>query len=659
MPKPSKSLILCVHAHQPVGNFEHVFAEAFEQSYAPFFDVLERHPKVPISFHFSGSLLDWIEANRPAFIGRVRKLVERGQVEILGGAYYEPIYGMIPKRDLVGQITMMREKIRGYFGVECEGGWLTERVWDPDLVKPLETAGIRYTVLDDIHFEKAGQKAPVTGYYRTKDGSKSLDVFASIKDLRYLIPFRPAQDTLSFIRDTKAGPEDAFVFADDCEKFGMWPGTHNWVFKEKWLDQFFTSIETAADIGLYTLGSFRRKFKAKRSIRIGHASYSEMMQWSGGRFYNFFNRYEESRYMRERVWALSETLDKLPSGNGSAESLRKARQALYKAQCNCGYWHGVFGGLYLHHLRSSVFENLIKADSMMTEAVTHGALPKGCQVQIAKLESGDSVVLRQKNTISFFNSRYGAALEELDFIPKSVNILCTLQRRKEFYHDSVLKKAPSTAASAIHLMLGVKEKNLEKSLFYDPIRRLSFMDHFFERTISASSFARSTYTEAGDFVGKAYKTDIQRDGNRKMVSFERVANLTLDGTRSSLALIKTAEPKGDSGLSVRYALKNKTSRPITFTFGVEFNFSIGEKEAGKGLAREAVRRWVFNDSWRKIAIELTSSYEFSLLATPVDTVSESESGLERTYQQLGVLLQRRFSLAPDETAEHLIEMDVR
>jgi alpha-amylase len=658
MPKPSKSLVLCVHAHQPVGNFDHVFAEAFDQSYAPFFDVLERHPKVPMSFHFSGSLLDWIEAERPAFIGRVKKLVDRGQVEILGGAYYEPIYGMIPKRDLVGQIMMMREKIRGHFGVDPEGGWLTERVWDPDLVKPLEHAGIRYTVLDDIHFEKAGQKAPVTGYYRTQDGGKSIDVFASIKELRYLIPFRPAEDTVAFIRETKAGPEDAFVFADDCEKFGMWPGTHHWVFKEKWLDEFFTGLEKAEDIGLYTLGSFRRQFKAKRSIKIAHSSYSEMMQWSGGRFYNFFDKYDESRYMRERVWSISETLDRMPSGNGSAAAVTNARQALYKAQCNCGYWHGVFGGLYLHHLRSSVFENLIKAEGMMAAAAGHGAAAKGSQVQIAKLESGDRVVLRQKNMISFFNARYGAALEELDYVPKNVNILCTLQRRKEFYHDSVLKKTPSTAASAIHEMLGVKEENLEKYLFYDPVRRLSFMDHFFDRNISAQEFERSSYVEAGEFVGKPYKTQVSR-GERKSVSFDRTANLNLAGGRSSLALVKTAEPKGDSGLTVRYEMKNKGRRPMTFTFGVEFNFSIGEKEAGKGLAKEAVRRWTFNDSWRKIAIELSSPYECSLLATPVETVSESESGLERTYQQLGILLQRRFSLAPGESAEHLIEMDVR
>jgi alpha-amylase len=642
-----------------VGNFDHVFAEAFDKSYAPFFDVLERHPRVPMSFHFSGSLLDWIESHRPAFIAKVRKLVERGQIEILGGAYYEPIYGMIPKRDLVGQIQMMREKIRGHFGVDPEGGWLTERVWDPDLVKPLEHAGIRYTVLDDSHFEKMGMKLPVTGYYRTTDGGKSVDVFASIKELRYLIPFRPAEDTIAFVRQTKAGPEDVFVFADDCEKFGMWPGTHHWVFKEKWLDNFFTGLEAATDIGLYTLGSFRRQFKAKRTLRIAHSSYNEMMQWSGGCFYNFFDRYEESRYMRERVWAVSEALDRLPSGNGSAEGVRKARQALYKAQCNCGYWHGVFGGLYLHHLRSSVFENLIRADGMMAEAASHASLAaKGSQVQIVKLESGDRTVFRQKNTISFFNAQYGAALEELDFVPKNANILCTLQRRKEFYHDSVLKKTPSTAATAIHAMLGVKDKNLEKSLFYDPVRRLSFMDHFFERNISAVEFERSSYAEAGDFVGKPYKTHVGR-GEHKSAAFERTADLRLGRARTSLSLVKTAEPKGDSGLSVRYEMKNRGRRAAAFTLGVEFNFSIGEKEVGKGLKREGVRRWTFNDSWRKIAIELSSPYDCSLLATPVDTVSESECGLERTYQQLGVLLQRRFSLEPGETAEHLIEMDVR
>ncbi len=44
---PSRiSLALALHNHQPVGNFGWVFAEVFDQAYAPMIDALERHPGV-------------------------------------------------------------------------------------------------------------------------------------------------------------------------------------------------------------------------------------------------------------------------------------------------------------------------------------------------------------------------------------------------------------------------------------------------------------------------------------------------------------------------------------------------------------------------------------------------------------------------------------
>ena len=85
------SLALAIHNHQPVGNFGWVFDEVYEKAYEPMVAALERHPGISLSLHYTGSLLDWLRTNRPEFIGRLQALVERGQVEILGGGYYEPV----------------------------------------------------------------------------------------------------------------------------------------------------------------------------------------------------------------------------------------------------------------------------------------------------------------------------------------------------------------------------------------------------------------------------------------------------------------------------------------------------------------------------------------------------------------------------------------
>ena len=79
-------LILALHDHQPVGNFDGVFGAAYRDSYLPFLEVLEGYPEIPFVLHTSGPLLEWLVECRPEYISRVRALVEAGRVEILGGS---------------------------------------------------------------------------------------------------------------------------------------------------------------------------------------------------------------------------------------------------------------------------------------------------------------------------------------------------------------------------------------------------------------------------------------------------------------------------------------------------------------------------------------------------------------------------------------------
>src|SRR5213076_3103083 len=95
---------LLLHNHQPVGNFPWVFQQVYEESYLPLIEALERHPKVRISLHYTGSLIDWMQETHPEFLQRLAALAHRKQVEIVSGGYYEPILPSIPDSDKLGQI---------------------------------------------------------------------------------------------------------------------------------------------------------------------------------------------------------------------------------------------------------------------------------------------------------------------------------------------------------------------------------------------------------------------------------------------------------------------------------------------------------------------------------------------------------------------------
>src|SRR3989454_8388643 len=118
--RQSKSihLGLLFHNHQPVGNFPWVFQQVYQEAYLPMLEALERHPKIRLSLHYTGSLLDWLEEVHPEFLERIAALAKRDQVEIVSGGYYEPILPSIPDDDKVAQIRRLTERLQHDFGTD-------------------------------------------------------------------------------------------------------------------------------------------------------------------------------------------------------------------------------------------------------------------------------------------------------------------------------------------------------------------------------------------------------------------------------------------------------------------------------------------------------------------------------------------------------------
>jgi alpha-amylase/alpha-mannosidase (GH57 family) len=100
------TLLLAIHNHQPDGNFGHVFQQSYDDCYRPLIDTLLEFPTVKMALHHTGPLLEWIEKERPEYFDKMRTLVGRDQVELLGGGFYEPMLAVLPERDARGQIAM-------------------------------------------------------------------------------------------------------------------------------------------------------------------------------------------------------------------------------------------------------------------------------------------------------------------------------------------------------------------------------------------------------------------------------------------------------------------------------------------------------------------------------------------------------------------------
>jgi len=393
-------LIFAIHNHQPVGNFESVAEDAYQKAYLPFIEVLKRHPGVRVVLHYSGILYQFFEKQHPEFLDMLRELVREGRAEILSGGFYEPILAVLPDEDKIGQVRMLTDHIRKKLGYDSRGMWLAERVWEPHLPRSIAAAGIDYVVVDDFHFKMAGLRdADLDGCYLTEELGGMVRVFPGSERLRYLIPFHPPGEAIEFL-GTLRSPERSrlAVMADDGEKFGVWPETFHTVYEEGWLERFFSLLEQNSTwLETTTFADHAAKERPRGRIYLPTASYMEMGEWSlptgtmadyndacarvkempdggrirpflkGGIWRNFLAKYPESNHMHKRMLMVSRKVQRVLEAPGGGPRLTRESASmldhLYQGQCNDAYWHGVFGGLYLPHLRDAIWRNLAEAEA--------------------------------------------------------------------------------------------------------------------------------------------------------------------------------------------------------------------------------------------------------------------------------------------------------
>ena len=393
------SLALALHNHQPVGNFGWVIAEVFEQAYLPMVEALERHPSVRVALHYSGPLLDWLRAERPEFLATLRVLVDRGQVEIMGGGWDEPILVALPERDRVGQLRRMGDELETTFGARPTGAWLAERVWEPDLPTSLVAGGYTWTILDDAHFRAAAiPEDDLWGPYVTEDQGRLITVFGTEQGLRYRIPWRNVEEVIAYLRDhaTEDGSRVGMM-GDDGEKFGSWPTTwaHCWGDGD-WVEQFFDALEANAtgsrrsppaagwpSTGRSAASTCRpgrtprwasgpsrpgsRRTSPRRSP-MPRAEHRPELRWlRGASWRNYQVKYREVNDLHKQMLRVSDKVDAMAAG----PARDRAIDHLYQGQSNDCYWHGLFGGVYISHMRLATHEHLIAAEDLADRAGGH------------------------------------------------------------------------------------------------------------------------------------------------------------------------------------------------------------------------------------------------------------------------------------------------
>jgi alpha-amylase len=625
---PPVRFLFGIHLHQPVGNFDHVFADHVDHVYLPFLQALVERRTLPVALHISGPLLTWMEAHDRRYLDVVGRLAADGQVELLLSGFDEPILAALPRRDRLEQIEWMRDALGRRFGVQASTLWLTERVWEPELAADLADARVASVLVDDRHLLICGlEREQLHRPYRTEHDGRGLSVLPIDERLRYLVPFKPPADLAAYFRTLSAQGAPLAVLADDGEKFGGWPGTRAWVYERGWLREFQdTLLDLVArhEVRLVTPAQTLGEVESGGLVYMPTASYREMEGWSlppaaaerltrlerelgearlagpdgalvrGAHWRNFLTRYPEANRLHKSMTRLSG----LARERGDPA---EARRAVGRAQCNDAYWHGVFGGLYLPHLRAALWRELAHAEAILRRG-------EGLWVDVLDFdEDGQQELwIHSERFSAVLSPRRGGTLEAYTVFASGINYADVLTRRREAYHRAAEPGPASgnpghTGTPSIH--------DLERDLHladlppFDRDARALLVDRILEHAITEQAFAAGRAAPAISWAGMPFSTEWHHDGGDLVVR------------------LRPHEPAG---------LEHKVMRfSPTGALSVDYRW---QTDAGPADA------WFTTELSLAAPLAIACAPDAHTWTFPVTTRAKSERGLEETIQGRATLL---------------------
>lgn len=679
------------HIHQPVDNFEWVFEHAFEQSYRPLLQCIERHPSVKVGIHLSGPVLEWLENKQPDYLDQLANLVKHNQLELIGGAFYEAILPIIPDEDKLAQIQMMRDYVQDLFGTDIHGFWLAERAWEPHLPKIFEEANIEYVMIDDNHVQICGfDEEEVLHAFTTEEQGKQVTVIPINEKIRYLIPWKPAIQTFEYLSTLRNVYDDSrLVFViSDAEKMGIWPAkdgrsTHDVCYVTgydglPWLDKWFTFIEILDWVVSITPHEYLRHHRPKKLIYLPNASYDrmevwalptesrrrletlledatlnrvystfldgnkiarneEVLQFSKGTFWrNFLVKYPESNAIHKRVMFGRKIVKQAEKLVGKTEPIKEAWKEIYKAECNDIYWHGLFAGIYYIFLRHAAFKHTITAQKIAEQILKEqGALtPVQLIKEDVEKDGNDEIVLQNDELAVFIKPHDGGSIYEIDQKQSVYNILTVLTRRMEAYHDESAK------------------------IVQDRWRRTAFRDHFISPDTSLDQMIDDTFQEWGDFSSAKYEVILCETQNEIARTI-----LAKQGSVKACKLNLTKEmviKAGSREISINYTIEanpeNLTTLQATFMPEINFIMTGDPKKVEAYIDSSTIdlfknqvlfgEQFTSTDQGNGVTVKIQLEQETQLFLIKLESKAKSELGWESLYQGTGLYPLFEINLSP-------------
>jgi hypothetical protein len=212
-----------LHFYQPPTQAPAVLRRICDESYRPLLHVFEEYPNARVTVNLNGVLTDMlIDCGHTDVLEHLRRLAEKGQVELTGTGKYHPILPLIPAEEVRRQLDLNVQTNRRVFGKAYapHGFFPPEMCYSEDILKPIIDSGYRWMVLSGI---ACPLEWPMDVIHRVERGGRSLSVFFRDDVLSNRISFQglAARDLIAHLGEWQGARENIYVVtAMDAETYG-------------------------------------------------------------------------------------------------------------------------------------------------------------------------------------------------------------------------------------------------------------------------------------------------------------------------------------------------------------------------------------------------------------------------------------------------------
>ncbi|SLM19654.1 putative 4-alpha-glucanotransferase [uncultured spirochete] len=519
-------VVIGMYNNLPYNASNALYEQEYQGAWRPFLSGLYKFLSIKSIIHFSGAIFSWLEKNHPEYMYLLTEMVRRGQIELLGGGFYNPIASLISTQDMTGQIEALSAFIRKTFGKRPSGAWLYEYAWTASLPAILQNSKIQYTFLPAQYCMCLYPKDIPCFPFASEDHRKIISLFPAFESRASAGIFEPYEKTLLKLQQAYPQCNTYVIMADGHEIAGSWEEsglespdvlferTFAW-FQKNCLEydtvtaaQLNKTLKSTSTVYFSQCYSERYKDYCQGTIKQVAMNNPEYIQIS-----------KQSVLDHPLVYALYQKLNFVSTMTGLFRGDKSRKRAslddIWRAQSGDLYWIGPSGGILLPEARLAAYASLIEAEKTIRQNRFHHYL----SFDDLNFDGVKEALFRSSVYTCYLRSGT-ASVSEFDSLKTGINYACgwnAVQCSTGCFRDSIKE-----------------EGGFEKELFAES-EGWNLIENAKETMIVAFSH---------DFIGKIHNQSI------------------------SLACRKNYRFENDF-FSIDYELVNKSSNALSFRFCTE------------------------------------------------------------------------------------------